>query len=106
MWYFSLFFPSLFVPRITAKAQGSCVLLGVVTLCQGFVRCEVWLPYVKGGYYRHTYYFCIRYLYYFLKNENAHTKELLGVLEGLLSVDPTTELSEEYCKLATHKTGE
>lgn len=49
MWYFSLFFPSLFVPRITAKAQGSCVLLGVVTLCQGFVRCEVWLPYVKGG---------------------------------------------------------
>jgi len=47
-----------------------------------------------------------RYLYYFLKNENAHTKELLSVLEGLLSVDPTTELSEEYCKLATHKTDE
>lgn len=60
----------------------------------------------RGRYYRHVYYFCIRYLYYFLKNENAHTKELLGVLEGLLSVDPTTELSEEYCKLATHKTGE
>ena len=54
----------------------------------------------------HMHYFCFRYLYYFLKNENAHTKELLSVLEGLLSVDPTTELSEEYCKLATHKTGE
>ena len=52
------------------------------------------------------YYFCFRYLYYFLKNENAHTIELLSVLEGLLSVDPTTELSDDYCKLATHKTGE
>ena len=54
----------------------------------------------------HRQYFCFRYLYFFLKSENAHTKELLDVLEGLLSVDPTSELSEEYCKLATHKTGE
>ena len=53
----------------------------------------------------HTF-FCFRYLYYFLKSENAHSKELLNVLEGLLSVDPTSELSEEYSKLATLKTGE
>ena len=92
---FLCFFSSLFVPRITAKAQGSYVLLGVVALSQG-----------GGEYYCHMYYFCFRYLYYFLKNENAHTKELLSVLEGLLSVDPTTELSDDYCKLATHKTGE
>ena len=49
---------------------------------------------------------CFRYLYYFLKSENAHTKELLNVLEGLLHVDPTSELSEEYTQLATHRTGE
>ena len=47
-----------------------------------------------------------RYLYYFLKSENAHKKELCNVLEGLLSVDPTSELNEEYTKLATHEAGE
>lgn len=54
----------------------------------------------------HKQYFCFRYLYYFLKSENAHAKELLNVLEGLLRVDPTSELSEEYSKLASQKTGE
>jgi len=47
-----------------------------------------------------------RYLYYFLKSENVHKKELLNVLEDLLTVVPTSELSEEYCKLVTNKTDE
>ncbi|XP_078382190.1 LOW QUALITY PROTEIN: TATA box-binding protein-associated factor RNA polymerase I subunit A-like [Oculina patagonica] len=47
-----------------------------------------------------------RYLYYFLKSENANKKELCDILEGLLSVDPTSELSEEYVKLASLKTDE
>ena len=64
----------------------------MVALCQGWTT-------VTGSF------FCFRYLYYFLKSENAHTKELLNVLEGLLRVDPTSELNEEYCMLATHKTG-
>lgn len=54
----------------------------------------------------HRHYFFFRYLYYFLKSENVHKKELLNVLEDLLTVDPTSELSEEYCKLVTNKTGE
>ena len=49
--------------------------------------------------------FLFRYLFYFLKSENANKKELCEVLEGLLSVDPTSELSEEYVKLASHKNG-
>lgn len=46
-----------------------------------------------------------RYLYYFLKNECASKEELCAVLEGLLNVDPTSELSKDYIKLAKHKNG-
>lgn len=67
------------------------------------VRCGYPVPRMDNC---HICCFCFRYLYYFLKSENAHKKELCEVLEGLLSVDPTTELNEEYTKLATHKTGQ
>lgn len=46
-----------------------------------------------------------RYLYYFLKTECASKEELCAVLEDLLNVDPTSELSKDYIKLAKHKNG-
>ena len=49
---------------------------------------------------------CFRYLYYFLKSENADAQELCSVLEALLCVDPTSELSEEYVKLRMCGSGE
>ena len=44
-------------------------------------------------------------MYYFLKNERTDKQELCSVLEELLRVDPTSELSEEYTKLRMHQTG-
>ncbi|XP_048589937.1 TATA box-binding protein-associated factor RNA polymerase I subunit A isoform X2 [Nematostella vectensis] len=40
-----------------------------------------------------------RYLYHFLKGDIRPRPQLISVLEGLLHVDPTSELAEEYCKL-------
>ena len=48
----------------------------------------------------------LRYLYYFLKEEKTDRLELCNVLEGLLHIDPTSELSEEYIKLKMHETGD
>ena len=45
--------------------------------------------------------FCSRYLYYFLKAENAAKEELCSVLKGLLAVDPTSELSKDYVQLTS-----
>ena len=45
-----------------------------------------------------------RYLYYFLKREGSDEQELCSVLEGLLEVDPTSDLSDEYTKLRMHQT--
>jgi len=44
-----------------------------------------------------------RYLYYFLKSEDTDKQELCNVLEDLLRVDPTSELSEKYVKLRMHQ---
>ena len=53
-----------------------------------------------------NYIIILRYLYYFLKEEKTDRLELCNVLEGLLHIDPTSELSEEYIKLKMHETGE
>ncbi|XP_074607049.1 TATA box-binding protein-associated factor RNA polymerase I subunit A-like [Acropora palmata] len=40
-----------------------------------------------------------RYLYYFLKSNCTNAQELCTVLEGLLQIDPTSDLDEEYVEL-------
>ncbi|XP_068707113.1 TATA box-binding protein-associated factor RNA polymerase I subunit A-like isoform X2 [Montipora foliosa] len=44
-----------------------------------------------------------RYLYFFLKSGDTDKQELCSVLEGLLQVDPTSDLNEEYVQLRIHQ---
>ncbi|KAK2551447.1 TATA box-binding protein-associated factor RNA polymerase I subunit A, partial [Acropora cervicornis] len=41
----------------------------------------------------------LEYLYYFLKSNCTNAQELCTVLEGLLQIDPTSDLDEEYVEL-------
>ena len=47
-----------------------------------------------------------RYLYYFLKSNCTKAQELCTVLGGLLQIDPTSDLDEEYVELRRQQNGE